>query len=152
MKKRTEQYRYHICATSGCLLAPVITHSVCIFFSLVGLICHQLIEVNVKAVLFHMTAGTLLFCWARSKHAVDWSLICEPGLSGLWKQLKLQKGSKRCAFFTTHWVFSRRYSIKLSISLKGVLARASRRGRNEISHHRQWSLNCLNDNNEWVWV
>lgn len=58
---------------------------VCFFFflfSLVGLISHQPIGVNVKAVLLYMTVGTLLSCVARSKHAVNWGLICEPGLSG----------------------------------------------------------------------
>lgn len=47
-----------------------------------GLISHQPIGVNVYAVLLYMSVGTLLSCVARSKHAVDWGLICEPGLSG----------------------------------------------------------------------
>lgn len=63
------------------------SHNTCLIFFflflLVGLISHQPIEVNVKAVLFYLTAGTLLSCLAHSKHAVDSGLICEPRLSGL---------------------------------------------------------------------
>lgn len=36
-----------------------------------GLISHQPIGVNVKAVLLYMTVGTLLSCVARAKHAAD---------------------------------------------------------------------------------
>lgn len=79
-----------MCATCGWLLVPVITYVFAlhmilfIFLLLVDLISHhQPIEVNVKAVLFYMMAGTLLSCLAHWKHTVDSGLICEPGLSGL---------------------------------------------------------------------
>lgn len=79
-----------MCATCGWLLLPVITHVFAlhmilfIFLSLVDLISpHQPMEVNVKAALFYMTAGTLLSCLAHWEHTVDSGLICEPGLSGL---------------------------------------------------------------------
>lgn len=83
--KRTQEYKYQMCATSGCLpsLVPVITdvNNNFFIFLLVGLIRHQPIGVSVKAVLFYMTAGTLVSCLAPSKHPVDLGLICEPRLS-----------------------------------------------------------------------
>lgn len=86
--KRTQEYKYQTCATSGCLpsLVPVITDVSFFFFFiflLAGLISHQSIEVNVKAVLVYMTVGTLVPCLARSEHPVDSGLICEPRLSDL---------------------------------------------------------------------
>lgn len=122
-RKRAQDYKYQIHQQADAFVFRLIAF----LFSPVGLITRQPLGVRVKPLLcFYDSGDTGTLLGLPQTH----SWLC----SGGWKQARWParpadagERQQRCEFSSPQWVFSRRYSIKLSMAFRGPLVHALRR-------------------------